>query len=753
MADGGTLQSLRCAHCGCIECSHAMLHKTSTTSDSRPTVDSTDSQSGQLPISISEPMLFRHLSDPYSVLGLPYTARNRSDWSTTVRSAARALQRELHPDSLSKHRTTTASSISPMSSSVSAPNETIASRVVWVTPGGRWLRCDTRGFEDVTAAASALLQDSNSSPKSCYTGQVHRKPNSSCGATSDFFPGGQKISMAVNCAMEELQGLVTRADSSQETTATLSDDIIKLRVCEVLLEIDHREAASAAEMARNNDEDNTTLYEGSGKPKEDEIVDNIAATVGSYRKSSRRARRRAHKRETIFHKPIDPTAPTQHLHIANIGPRFEVSANEIARALGDIVDKEKRTNVTVTVPNSMAPFVYASFQTSADAEITRRRIDKRIAGSAPVLGRLVTASFAERNLPMVNTVSTAQTQELSPAELLVAVRRAMTSTVEEDAGNIPEKRSPPILVRCPLCSGSDAIFKSGRPFRMHLLSSVHDLANEDVPRIIETAEILARALECDMPVQAQKSRIKSSSSSAVDTVAPWLFAAQTGDWERLASLWASGKWDPGSTTDKNGSTALHWAAGSGHISCMRWLVETAGVPADQACVTGRGDGRTALHWAARNGQIAACQWLVDVKKVPIDILTVDGTTPFHWACWQGHFRCCRWLRDKGANVTAVNDYGCNGAHWAALAGNVPMCAWLSMVRVSLDQTNTQGHSPLHKAAFNGHSVVVEWLLNHTDIDPSAVDEGGYTPAGIARERGYLQLSETLEMAARSSISS
>ena len=55
--------------------------------------------------------------------------------------------------------------------------------------------------------------------------------------------------------------------------------------------------------------------------------------------------------------------------------------------------------------------------------------------------------------------------------------------------------------------------------------------------------------------------------------------------------------------DRHGSTALHWAAGGGHMHVCRWLLEEA--QAD-ALHTQPASGRNALHWAARNGHAEVC---------------------------------------------------------------------------------------------------------------------------------------------------
>jgi ankyrin repeat protein len=94
--------------------------------------------------------------------------------------------------------------------------------------------------------------------------------------------------------------------------------------------------------------------------------------------------------------------------------------------------------------------------------------------------------------------------------------------------------------------------------------------------------------------------------------------------------------------DRNGASALLWAAGCGHLKIVRFLVETCGCDANQAQLGKRSfAGRTTLHWAARNGHLEVVQYLVDVANVNLNASTVDGTTAFCWACWQGHFSILR----------------------------------------------------------------------------------------------------------------
>lgn len=98
---------------------------------------------------------------------------------------------------------------------------------------------------------------------------------------------------------------------------------------------------------------------------------------------------------------------------------------------------------------------------------------------------------------------------------------------------------------------------------------------------------------------------------------------------------------PSNDWDRRGANPLHWAAGSGHLQIVRYLVENCRMDPNQGQRGKRAfSGRTALHWAARNGHYETVEYFVNLPFNPIDLeaATIDGTTAFCWAAWQGHLR-------------------------------------------------------------------------------------------------------------------
>lgn len=209
-----------------------------------------------------------------------------------------------------------------------------------------------------------------------------------------------------------------------------------------------------------------------------------------------------------------------------------------------------------------------------------------------------------------------------------------------------------------------------------------------------------------------------------------LAAAQNGKLEDIRRFVAEG-WDP-QTYDHLGSTALHWAAGSGHLEVVKYFLEELCVDPRQSARSGRKDGKTAIHWAARNGRDDVVKYLLSLG-LEVDLPTKDGSPPLAFACFGGHLNTARLLVESKADVQHRNKWQCSLAHWGAMGGHVPICEWLLSLGLSFEDVQKEGQLPLHKAAVKGHADVVRWL--RTCTSPSTLlskDSSGLTALELAQ---------------------
>lgn len=174
-----------------------------------------------------------------------------------------------------------------------------------------------------------------------------------------------------------------------------------------------------------------------------------------------------------------------------------------------------------------------------------------------------------------------------------------------------------------------------------------------------------------------------------------LNCARFGQLEQLQNFISNG-WDPHTVVDRNGSNALAWAAGEGHVAICRYLVETCGMDVNPE--TGKlKRKRRPLHWAARNGRIDVCSWLIFERGVDVNIGSEDGTTSLHYAAMTAEVDCCMWLVDTaGCDINQLNSFGCNASHWCSMVGSVPLMRFLTSRGVEYKHINNGGHSVLHK---------------------------------------------------------
>ena len=196
--------------------------------------------------------------------------------------------------------------------------------------------------------------------------------------------------------------------------------------------------------------------------------------------------------------------------------------------------------------------------------------------------------------------------------------------------------------------------------------------------------------------------------------------------------------------DEHDVTAMHVAARKGQISILIYIIENkiiekndipraknGATPAHDAAGTGNleclryllnctmaspndldSNSATPLHWATQNGQIKVVQWLVVEAKAPIDVITKNGVTPFHLASVKNHLEVLRWL-----------------VSFAFRTHPRPM----KLINVK----DKNGSTPVYLGAHAGNTEVVKWLTEKGGGDPTIVNQQGMAPVHAAASNGHI----------------
>ena len=142
-----------------------------------------------------------------------------------------------------------------------------------------------------------------------------------------------------------------------------------------------------------------------------------------------------------------------------------------------------------------------------------------------------------------------------------------------------------------------------------------------------------------------------------------LIAAKEGDLQTLRSLRRSAPF----AADGFGATALHYAARTGQMDCVKWLVEAVGISSN---VRGR-SGATPLHDAAAQGQLDCVKYFLGNSAVDVETRDLSGHTALHLAARFGRFETVKWLIETGnSNARAKSRNLMTPVHFSASGGHL-----------------------------------------------------------------------------------
>ncbi|XP_071941669.1 inversin-like isoform X2 [Antedon mediterranea] len=227
-----------------------------------------------------------------------------------------------------------------------------------------------------------------------------------------------------------------------------------------------------------------------------------------------------------------------------------------------------------------------------------------------------------------------------------------------------------------------------------------------------------------------------STSSDANGATPLHYAAQNNFAETVKAFLEhdSANDDP----DLEGRTAIMWAAGKGADDVIKTIVECG---PDNAIHATDKNGATALHAAAMSGHASSIQILLDYNA-KVDAEDLLKHTPLFRAAELGHLEVVKTLILGGANVEVVDLDGRSPLHWAALGGHACICDLLMRHDISPDFPEFAGRTPLQCAAYGGFINCMS-LLMEKGADPDLKDHEGMTALHWACSSGSLDAVKLL----------
>ncbi|WP_146209995.1 ankyrin repeat domain-containing protein [Vitiosangium sp. GDMCC 1.1324] len=198
-----------------------------------------------------------------------------------------------------------------------------------------------------------------------------------------------------------------------------------------------------------------------------------------------------------------------------------------------------------------------------------------------------------------------------------------------------------------------------------------------------------------------------------------------------------------SVKDARGATALMLAAERGHLEAARALEPLASS-------NERGE---ALRYAASSGRIELVAWLLDEAGAELEYGGADGKTPLTCAALGGHAALAEELLRRGTNVEARSssflpfenrdDFGWHPLHYAADRRHVLLVQLLLDAGACVDPETTEGTTPLMISARRGDEDSVRILLR-AGADPLRENAHHASALSLSRTSGKPNITRLLE---------
>ena len=171
-----------------------------------------------------------------------------------------------------------------------------------------------------------------------------------------------------------------------------------------------------------------------------------------------------------------------------------------------------------------------------------------------------------------------------------------------------------------------------------------------------------------------------------------------------------------SQLDNDNHTSLISASCIGYCYVAEWLLEKHTAEVDINAK--ERNGLSALNYAAFGGHLDIVNYLIE-KGADVNSKSNDNTTPLLTACIMGHEKCVEALVVKGHASLKQTDEHFTPLIFAAQNGNAEVAQYLLSLEPKLDvnERDIDGKSPLHHAASHNYYSLVKVLVeNGADVN-------------------------------------
>lgn len=163
------------------------------------------------------------------------------------------------------------------------------------------------------------------------------------------------------------------------------------------------------------------------------------------------------------------------------------------------------------------------------------------------------------------------------------------------------------------------------------------------------------------------------------------------------------------------------------------------------------EGRTALLWAATSGRVSLARLLLSERKGKLPCANIQAKnhrdkTALHLAAENNRIDLVGFLLKEGADPNAKSDGGWTALHNAATKGHANIASLLLEHKADVNIATSSGMTALHWCSRNGHLNVVEVLLRQPKTKRNIRDSFDTTAMLGAAENGHLDIVERLSPA-------